>query len=185
MNGLHPYTFPELYSKLILGTEISPGKFTPSGHDRNEEWDNQKAKGTTGASSKLNGRSIGTFTGTFELSGDSDDEDGENDFTRWDKFQKLIESTTSGSKPVALACYHPDLCRNGFTEIVNAGVGGMVWDDKGGAKVTVKFQEYKPSKPKKTAKAKAKLEAPGKVDKPDPNAKAKAELAGLLAEAKK
>lgn len=173
---------------IILGTTDSPGVVTLSGHDRNEAWDIQAAKGQTGASSKLNGKPIGQFQASFFL---ADDED----FARWEDFQRLIESTTNGPQPVALPIYNPDLARNHFTEVSNGGIGGMLHDGKGGRTVVVKFLEYRPPKPKKTAKAKAKPSAgvaggggqfgPPPPPKADPNADAKRELAALLAEARR
>jgi hypothetical protein len=186
----------DVYSAIVLGSVRSPGVVTLSGHDRNEDWDIKAAKGQTGASSSLNGRPVGQFQATFYLASDEPDESGANDFTRWDDFQRLIESTTSGPKPTALTIYHPDLARNGFTEVTNGGVGGMKHDQKGGATVVVKFLEYKPPKPKPAAKATAKPAAAVRhgvgvegefgapPPKPDPNADAKRELAELVAKAR-
>jgi hypothetical protein len=171
---------------LILGTTESPGTLTLSGHDRVKNWDVKAAKGQTGASSSLNGDPIGQFQATFFLA-------DQEDFDRWEAFQRLIESMTNGPVPVALPVYNPDLARNHFTEVSGAMVGGMLHDARGGRTVQVKFIEYKPPKPKPTAKAKAKPAGkaaqggPGAAPpaKPDPNAAAKRELAGLLAEARK
>ena len=172
-----------LYQGVILGGLQSPGVVTLSGHDRTKNWDVQAAKGQTGASSKLNGNPIGTFTATFYLAGDHSEAEGDDDdFERWDKFKKLVESTTNGPKPIALPIYHPDLLAQGFTEVCNGGISGMVHDGKGGATVTVKFIEFKPPKKKKIASATGK---PGTVTPtPDPNAAAKVELIRLTAIAK-
>lgn len=181
-----PADIDDELSVILLGDYFSPGVATISGHDRNKAWDNQAAKGTTGASSTLNGDPIGTFQVTFDLADD-------DDFDGWDPFQQLIESTTNGPAPVALPIYHPDLARNGFRDVVSAGISGMVYDGKGGAKVTVKFQEHRPPKPKIPQRATAKpgtgtagaVGADGAVTppKPDPNAAARAELAALLTRA--
>jgi len=183
-----PYDLDDELSVIVLGTARSPGKVTLSGHDRAKQWDVKGAKGSTGASSALEGDPIGSFEATFELAGD--DVDGRTDFDEWEDFQRLIESTTSGPKPVALPVYHPDLARNRFTEVVNGGIGGMIHDGKGGAIVKVKFLEYKPPKPKPAAKAQPKPGASGaastatsKPSKPDPNAARKQELNRLLDEA--
>jgi hypothetical protein len=193
--GMRPYLYDEEYSAILLGVPglRSPGVVKLSGPDRNKNWDIQKAKGQSGASTKLNGDDIGQFEAEFFLAADEVDEDGRDDFDRWEDFQRLVESTTSGPSPVALPIYHPDLARNHFTAVTNGGIGGMVHDGQGGARIKVKFLEYKPPKPKPAAKAKPKAAgaaAPGSTGpagnvKPDPNAAAKAELAALLAEAKK
>ncbi len=189
---MRPFWFDEEFSKIILGTAFSPGVVTLSGHDRNQNWDIKAAKGQTGASTTLNGAPIGQFQASFYLAADSLDDDGLDDFDRWDDFQRLIESTTAGPKPIALPIYHPDLARNNFTEVVNGGIGGMIHDGRGGATVQVKFLEYKPAKPKAAAKASAKPGGKAAIgsngagqQKPDPNAAAKRELAALVAEAKK
>lgn len=182
-----PYEQGDDLDFIVLGFTPSPGRVVLSGHDRWENWDIQKAKGQTGATSKLNGRDVGAFTATFYLAHDDLNDSETNDFDRWEEFQRLIESMTAGPTPIALPIYHPDLARNKFTEVSSGGVGGLVHDGKGGATVAVKFVEYKPAKPKPAAGAKAKPGASptGAPKKPDPNAAAKAELAALIAEAKK
>lgn len=182
--GMLPYLYDEEYSVILLGTVTSPGKVTISEHDRPENWAITQAKGSTGASTRLNGRAPGKFKASFYLA-------DQDDFDRWEDFQKLIESTTNGPKPFALPIYHPDLARNHFTEVTNGGISGMVHDGLGGATIVVTFLEYLPPKPKPAAKPTAKPSSGGgrvgttTVDKPDPNAAAKAELAELLAVARR
>jgi hypothetical protein len=192
MSGMRPYWYDEEYSVIWLGTARSPGIVKLAGHDRKKNWEIKAAKGQTGASSKLQGDPIGQFTATFSLAADRLDDDGLDDFDRWEDFQRLIESTTNGPTPVALPIYHPDLARNHFTEVVNGGIGGYVHDGQGGATITITFIEYKPPKPKPASKAKAKPAGKAASNaagvnnppKPDPNAAAKAELAALLAVAR-
>lgn len=185
-----PYEQAEDLDFLVLAQLYpSPGVVTLSGHDRVKNWDVQAAKGTTGASSQLNGDPIGRFKATFFLAHDRLDQPDIDDFALWDDFQRLLESLVSGPTPQAVAIYHPDLARNKFTEVSVASIGGMVHDGRGGATVTVEFIEYRPPKPKAvkgaTAKASPKGGAAGTAARPDPNARAKAELAALVAEAKK
>lgn len=190
---MRPEDDAQAYATIVLGNPgmRSPGTCTISGHDRNKNWDVQKAKGSTGASSQLNGDDIGTFKVTFYLVDDGSADPGQSQFDRWDQFEKLVRSLTDASKPVALPIYHPLLARQGFTEVSNAGVGGMVEDGKGGASVTVSFIEYKPPKKKPAAKAQAKPAQTyantdeGRRSPPDPNAAAKQQLADLVAEARK
>jgi hypothetical protein len=174
------------YSTIVLGTTRSPGVVTLSGHERPKNWQVTEAKGTTGASNVLNGNKLGTFQASFYLVDDGSEEVSQ--FDVWDSFERLIKSTTDGAKPFAISVYHPDLARNQFTEVSNAGVGEMKHDGKGGATVVVKFIEFKPPKPKPAAKAAAKTYAntdEGKRSPPDPNAARKAQLASLVDEAKK
>lgn len=192
LSAIHPYFFPELFESIWLGNMKSPGVVTLSGHDRNENWDVQEAKGTEGASSVLGGRPLGEFQASFYLAGDEDDAEdvGSNDFDRWELFKQVVDSTVAGPAPMALPVFHPDLARNGFTEVVSAGVGGLIWDERGGATVLVKFREHKPPKPKPAKKSGSRGTgaSPGAAkvpEKPDPNAAAKRELAGLVEEAKR
>jgi hypothetical protein len=183
-----PYEQDADLDSIVLGDKFSPGRVVLSGHDRAKSWDVQSAKGTTGATSKLNGDPIGTFTATFFLAHDDLSDTETNEFDQWEEFQRVLESMTAGPTPIALPIYHRDLARNKFTEVSVASIGGMVHDGRGGASVVVKFIEYKPAKPKPAAGAKAKPGATtpgGAPKKPDPNAAAKAELAALVAEAKK
>lgn len=177
-----PYQQGEDLDYLVLGQlYISPGLLTLSGHDRVKNWDVQAAKGTTGASSKLNGDPIGKFKATFYLAHDRLADDGTNDFDNWETFQRILEGLVNGPTPTAIPIYHPDLARNKFTEVSVSSIGGMVHDGRGGATVTVEFIEFKPPKPKPAAGAKAKPGAgTGKASKPDPNAAAKAELQALV-----
>lgn len=172
-----------------VGGKRSPGVVTLSGHDREKNWDTKAAKGQAGATEVLNGDPIGTFTASFYLADDGANPGEPTDFDQWEDYQRLIESTTNGPKPVALPIYHPDLARNHFTEVVSGGVGGLVHDGKGGATVKVKFREYKPAKPKPAAKATVKKVMSDPHGDPnganDPNAQRKAELAALVAEARK
>src|SRR6188768_1877078 len=142
------------YSTLVVGTMRSPGVVTLDGHERVKNWQTVDAKGTTGASSTLNGNPIGKFSASFYLVDDGTEE--RSQFDAWQSFERLIKSTTDGAKPFALPIYHPDLARNLFTEVCNAGVGPMKYDGKGGATIVVKFIEFKPPKPKPAAKAAAK-----------------------------
>lgn len=179
--GMLPYLYDEEYSVLILGDTTSPGKFTIlSGAGRPKNWDIQAPKGSTGASTVLNGDKPRLIKTRFDLS-------SQEDFDRWESFARLINSMTEGPKPFALPVYHPDFARSGVTEVTNGGIGDAVHDGRGGVSHSVDFLEYRPAKPKVAAKPTAK--GAGKVagaaaTKPDPNAKAKAELAALVAAAK-
>lgn len=188
-----PSDIEEQLSYIVLGTTRSPGVVKLTGHDRKEKWDIKDAKGQDGASTSLQGKPIGQFTATFYLVDDGADD--LNQFDAWDSFQKLIESTTNGTKPTALPIYHPDLARNGYTTVVKSSVSGMAYDGRGGATVVVEFIEYKPPKPKTAAKAQPKAagatpttyantnEGPRSPPPSDPNADAKRELDSLVNQA--
>jgi hypothetical protein len=175
---------------IVLGDTPSPGMVKLVGHDRFKNWDIQAAKGTTGASSNLNGAPIGQFTATFYLA--KYDENGveTGDFEYWKSFRRLIESCTDGPTPTALPIYHPELAENKFSEVTSGGISAPTRDGLGGVSYTVKFLEYKPPKKKASSKATAKAAGafvpggggqfgPPPPPPPDPNAAAKAELAAL------
>lgn len=182
---MNPCDSPDLYDCIVLGTQRSPGVVRITGHDRDQSWDNKEAKGSTGATSTLNGPPIAEFQCEFFLVVDY--ENGVDEQDEWTSFQRLIESTTNGPKPVALPILHPDLARQGIVEVCNAGISGMIHDGRGGAKVIVKFQEHRPPRPKPPANATIKPAAGSDSvpAKPDPNQRAKDELALLLAEARR
>lgn len=170
----NPTTHPDLYKSIILGNVPSPGTVTLSGHERKHRWETQRPDGSQGAYTISKGPDVRGFTAEFYLA-DLDD------ITEWDAFQALIESTVDGSKPRALAVYHPDLVRNRIGDVVCESVGGFAHDGKGGARVLVKFLEYRPPRPKPAARP---APSNGKVaDRNDPNSEAKAEFAALLAQA--
>ena len=158
----------------------SPGQCRLSGHKRVTGWDVKDAQGQDGASTARKGDPIGKFTATFYL---VDDPNAEvSDFTLWDDFQALLESSKNGDAPKALDIEHPDLLRNGFHSIVLDTMGEMVPDGKGGASIVVSLMEYKPPKKKKAAGPSG---SKPKDDPNDPITKATKDLNDLLGNGKK
>lgn len=166
-----PATHPDIYKTLIVNGSESPGAVKLSDFDFVQEWEEQKAKGSTGATSLNRGRKLARFTATFMLA-------DLEDVAAWDEFHKTLRESVEGPKPKALFIVHPDLVRQGAIDFVVTQIGGMVHDGKGGSTVACKFLEYRPAKPKAPAKA------DGSKPRNDPNAARKAELAALLAQAK-
>ncbi len=149
----------ELYDSIIMSGFTTPGVVTLTGHDRGIKWDVQEGHGLSGATTTLKSVPPVEITAKFYLA-------DQDEFNAWARIDTLIRSTVAGAKPKALDVYHPDLAANGITSVVLSSFGGVVHDGKGGQTITVKFQEYKPPKPKKPLG-------------PDPNAKLNAELAAL------
>lgn len=181
---MRPYDFPEAYSRIILGTTPSPGTVTLTAVGRPKNWNIQRAKGSTGASTSLEGDDPGEFTADFYL---ADDSDG-SQFNDWEVFQRLLESTVNGPTPKALPVYHPDLARAGYSEVTLKGISGPVHDGRGGATYTVQFLEFLPPKPKPPRKPKAAPPSDGSGEEfgpplPDPNREAKERLAALVDQA--
>jgi|ERR1700722_4305367 len=167
----------DLYDVILLAGQVSPGKVTLSGHDRKIDWDIKSGPNLDGASMTLKKIPPVEFTASFYLV--KDYANGIDDFAAWPAFQKVIDSSIQGTTPKALDCYHPDLAANGIRSVVKAMVGGLVYDGKGGATVSVKFQEYKAPKPKSGSPMGS------KTGGPDPNADVKAQLSALTTEYQK
>jgi hypothetical protein len=175
----NPIDNESLYDSIVLAGKRSPGLVTLSGHDRNQKWDVKDADGAGGASTTYKGEQIAQFSASFYLV--LDPVQGINEFAEWDTFVSVVRSSLpSTGKPRALDIYHPDLAANDIKSVCQASIGGMTHDGKGGATVAIKFIEYRPAKKKGGSPSGSKSAA-----KVDPNADLKAELAGLLVEAKK
>ncbi len=165
----NPIDDADLYDSIELGGVLSPGQVKSiSGHDRKYNWDVKAGSGQKGATTTLKDVPPLEFAVTFFLA-------DEAEFVAWDTFATLILSTVSGPTPKALDIYQPDLAANDISSVVLASFGGVVHDGKGGQTITVKFQEYKPPKPK-GGSPKGSSAKPKAVD---PNAAANAELAAL------
>jgi hypothetical protein len=135
----------ELYNVIVLGGQTSPGKVTLSGHNRKVVWTVKQGPFMNGANISFNHIPPIEFTATFYLLRDTSQ--GIDDFAAWPAFLNLINSTVSNPlKPKALSIYHPDLATNDIKDVVKAEVGGTTYDEKGGATIAVKFQEYRIAK---------------------------------------
>jgi hypothetical protein len=183
--AMEPYLYEDEYAVLILGTTTSPGVITDiTGHDRFKNWEKKKGLGTEGCTNSLHADDPGAFEVTFFLAGYAA-EDGEgaiSDFQNFENFAALIRGMTDGPIPTAMPIYHPDLARQGITEVSSGGIGRFQHDKLGGVYVKIRFVEYRPEKKKPPAKAKA---VPGvrvgvtTIEKLDPLAARKAELQAL------
>jgi len=197
---VRPYENAESLSVLIVGSSVSPGVVTIQGIEDAENWNIKAAKGSTGASTTLEGKPPKEFTTEIYLADDSPE--GE-EFDRWETFRAIVEATTAGAKPAPVPVYHYDLAAAGITEAAKKSIKGPVYDGRGGATYTIDWIEYKPPAPKPPATPRATARGRGatgagaqgaraqgvnpgqpKSDY-DPNAAAKRELEGLLAEARK
>ncbi len=178
------YENVDAWSHVVVAGLISPGVVTLSGHERVIGWDDQGAKGQDGATSSRTGAPLGKFTASFYLVDEEYIWPGTTDYTEWELFQALLESSTSGEEPVALEIYHPDLARNHYTAVVLGKMGEMKPDGKGGATIAVELREHRPKKTKPSgsaSKTKATPETAGDRAVRD----AEAELDALLEEGKK
>ncbi len=171
---LSPFNNPDLYQVLTIGGQRSPGKVSLSGHDRTQEWEVRKSKGSTGSTLINHGRNIMQFTATFLLADDADRD-------AWESFERMLTATLTGKgAPKALSVYHPDLAARGLSEIVVQSVGGMAHDDKGASTVQIKLIEHLPTKKHKPDQPVARKG----TTVLDPNAAAKQRLQKLLDQAK-
>lgn len=141
--------YSDLWSKIEVAGVMSPGVCRLSGYDRKHGWDVKNASGQDGGTTTRKGDPVGAITAQFELIKSPDG--SIDDYKDWDAFQKLLESTVSGSKPIALDIWHPDLARLGYKSVVLESISPVAPGEDGKGVVTVKFIEYKPPKPKKPA----------------------------------
>lgn len=174
-----PSTHTDLYTAVMIGGVFSPGTVKLSGFERKHSWEVQRPKGTTGEVTINHGPKNGGFTAEFYLA-------DLEDVAAWDEFQRMLAASIEGPKPRALPAYHPDLVRNKIVDVVVESIGGFVHDANGGARVTCKFLEYRPPRPKPAAKPDAGKARKGANagNRPDPNADAKRELQALIDQAK-
>lgn len=175
----NPIDNESLYDAIVLANKRSPGRVTLSNHDRNQRWDVKEPVGHGGGTTTYKGETIAQFQCEFMLV--KDPVLGLDEFAEWDAFAALIKSMLPKSgAPKATPIYHPDLAANDIKSVSQASIGGMIHDGKGGAKVVVKFLEYRPAKKTSGLATKPTKDAP-----PDPNADLKAQIDVLLKEAKK
>lgn len=165
----------DLYNAISLGGKTSPGKVTLSGHNRKTEWDVKSGPSLNGATTTIKARPPIEFSASFYLV--KDVAQGTDDFAAWDAFEPIIKSTIAGKTPKAVDIYHPDLARNDIKSVCEAEIGGFIYDGKGGATVTVKFQEYRPPK-KQGGTPLGSTKGQGR----DPNQDVKDQLARLTAQ---
>lgn len=170
-----PLEDEDLFDHITLGGVTSPGVVKITGHKRRINWDVKTAKGQKGASTELKDIPPIEFTCEFFL---ADDED----FADWPSFLDLINSTVADATPKALDIYHPDLAEQDIKSVVKAETEGTKHDGRGGQIKIVKFQEYAPPKPKGGSPSGSSADGKRAKEKNDPNAAAKAELAGLVAQ---
>lgn len=176
----NPVDNEDLYDAIVLGTKRSPGIVVVSGHDRNQRWDVKEPIGHGGGTTTYKGETIAQFQCEFRLT--RDPVLAIDDFAAWEVFAAFIKSMLPKSgAPKATPIYHPDLAANDIKTVSQASIGGMAHDGKGGAKIIVKFLEYRPPK-KTTGLATKPTKAPGTDD---PNADVKAQLRAATEEAKK
>lgn len=167
----NPTQDPDLFDSIILGSATSPGVVKLSGHDSKVDWDIKEGAGQRGASMTKKGEKPISFTATFYL---ADDEEQD----AWPAFAALINSTVAGKTPTALDIYHPNLESNGIRSVVKGSIGGCQHDGKGGQTYVVTFQQYAPPVASGGSPS-GSATKPKKASAPDPNAAALAELAAL------
>jgi hypothetical protein len=184
---VNPALNEDAYNAIILGGVRSPGVVVLSGFRRECAWDVKEGGAQDGAATTRKGQKPAKGTATFRLV--YDPTEGSDQLTEYEQvFVPLLRSSFDKSQAQALTIYHPDLAMLGVTQVVVETIGQIDHDGKGGGSAQVGLLEYVKPKPKPASRPKAKassgVDARGNA-KPDPNAAAKAELAALLAEARK
>lgn len=180
----NPFTNEELYDKYTLAGEACPGIVTLEGLKKKNKWDIKDGDGQDGASTTRKGKVPAQWTAIHRLV--YDPVQGIDEFAEWDAFLPLLKSCTAGTEAKAYDFYHPDAERVDVSSAVVEFIGALKHDGRGGATVEVGFLEYAPPKAKASSSpngSKANSPSGSNIDRPDPNAAAKEELANLLKEA--
>lgn len=174
---IDPFNQAEQYNYIVFGGVKSPLIQGIKGHDYELDWEISKPKGSSGHVMKLHGRKVSPYVVTHLLA------DAE-DFTAWEKYERVLKSTVSGTVPTALPIFHPDLSRNSITESSLSKISGFE-HAQGGVRVSVTLFRYEPSKPKPVEAMIGGVEFGEATIENDPNAARRARNAQLREEAAK
>ncbi len=175
MRGANPVDMPELWDTFLLAGRRSPGlcKF-PTLPKRDEGWDVQVPKGTTGGNTIHNNQPPVKFSVELRLWKD----DKVDHFARWEDWKDILQTPVKANDPKALDIWHPQLEGLKIRSVVVASRAEYVPDGYGGARVTWDFLEYRPPATKK-AQAPAGSKSSSTTKKNDPNADLKKEIEEL------
>lgn len=149
MIGVDPLSTPEAYEVATIGGVPTPGVIARggvTGFKRDTDIDVQKGKGSTGASTTIQGdppAEGGTITVTLWRNGEV--EGDPNDFADADAFRDMLEGAKR--KKLALDIQHPDINDLGIVSVLVKSIGQREDAGKGRSTVTYAFTEYRKAKP--------------------------------------
>lgn len=141
---MNPIDNPASYNSFLLGGVPSPGVARFSMPERPYGWDQQSGKGDEGASVVLNSTKLVEFDVELFLWRD----DKVDHYARWESWKKVLLVPVKDGDSKALDIYHPQLEEIGVRSVVVKSWSAPQPDGKGGAKVKIKFLEYRPKKKK-------------------------------------
>ena len=177
MTTPNPVDFPELYDAILLAGKRSPGRARLSLPTRDEGWDVQTAKGTTGGTTVHNNSKPVEFDCEIFVWAQEDRTHWED----WEAFKPVLLTPVKANAPKALDIYHPQLDGLGIRSVVVKSWSEPQPDGKGGGTAKIKFLEYRPAKAKASASpgGSSGFGARARGNPPDPNADLKAQVAEL------
>lgn len=137
---MNPLDTPEAYDVIILGGLTSPGIVEVTGAAREAEWDEPKAKGSSGAEPTYNGQKLSGITCKFKFWEASQ-------LDEWRRFRTILEKPTDAKEPRPLDIIHPLVNDLGITSVVVDVEGQLVRETGCLWTVEVKFKERRKPTP--------------------------------------
>ena len=147
---MNPFEQPDLYDKLRIGGQPTPGVCKLSGFKRSVAWDRKPGGGQDGESTSRKGKTAASGTVTHYL---ADEPGALSEQDEWQAFAALLQGAQQ--KAIAYDVYHPDLATLGIHQCVVTDIGLVEHDGKGGATVWFELLEYLPPKKKPVASPKS------------------------------
>jgi hypothetical protein len=189
-----PLTIPDFYGLANIGGVLTPGVIPINGvkgWKRSKDWDEKKAKGSSGATLTDQGEPLAKGSFTFHLwRRDIDPPDFVDDFVQWELLKGVLSSSVGehGKKINALPVIYPLLNQLDITDVVVESIGQLENMGAGLWSVTIELREFRPPKPSGgTPKASGWTAGPGADGKPPKTAQDQQDkdLDELVEEAKK
>jgi hypothetical protein len=180
MKGVNPVDLPEMWDTFTLAGLRSPGICKFPDLIRDEGWDVQVPKGSTGGNTVHNNTKPISFGVELRLWKDA----YVDHFDRWEDWKGLLVIPIKKDSPKALDILHPQLEGLGIRSVVAQTRAEYIPDGRGGATVKWKFLEYRPIQPAKSqgpngSKGSGAGSTSTQQKKSDPNADLKKEVEEL------
>ncbi len=145
MTLVAPYRDPQSYDCPIVAGQRWPGAARVSGCERTYEWQINKGKGKSGATTNYQGEGLAEPEITFVLWEGYDGESRCDYFAEWERYKVVFDIPDQGDPP-ALPIEHPQFALAKIGPCSVKKVGDLQFQADGSATVTVKLLQFKPPK---------------------------------------
>lgn len=149
------------YEQPVIAGNRWPGTARVEGCEREWDWQVDKAKGTEGASTTLQGSGLAEPKITFKMWRGWDGLTWVDYFSDWPRFKQLFEATVAGKDPSAIVIEQPQFFHNRIRGVVLKKMGDLKFVDDNMAEVTVELLEFAKPKPRPPASPKAAAKGKG------------------------